>query len=62
MTAAMQGSRTRRRQRGDRLADPPRNVLFTITPTACSVDDDTPGGDGLGDHTGGYFCTAGARI
>ena len=33
-----------------------RNVLFTIAPTACSVDDDKSPGDGLGDHTGGYFC------
>ena len=30
-----------------------RNVLFTITPTACSVDD---ADDQLGDHDGGYFC------
>jgi prepilin-type N-terminal cleavage/methylation domain-containing protein len=37
-----------------------RNVLFTITATACSVDDDKATGDGLGDHTGGYFCNPGA--
>jgi prepilin-type N-terminal cleavage/methylation domain-containing protein len=34
-----------------------RNVLFTITPTACSVDDSTSTVDGLGDHSGGYFCS-----
>lgn len=33
-----------------------RNVLFTIKGTACSIDDNTATGDGLGDHTGGYFC------
>jgi prepilin-type N-terminal cleavage/methylation domain-containing protein len=34
-----------------------RNVLFTVTPIACSVDDSTATGDGLGDHTDGYFCS-----
>ena len=38
-----------------------RNVLFTVTPIACSVDDNTATGDGLGDHTADTSAATRAR-
>jgi prepilin-type N-terminal cleavage/methylation domain-containing protein len=33
-----------------------RNTTYTITADVCSVDDNTITSDGLGDHTGGFYC------